>query len=61
MGKCLEIEPVLKKHIAIMDKYDPKKQIGDVDKRQIQDLSKAGELGLFSAYNIIKRFTERKE
>ena len=24
MGKCLEIEPVLKKHIAIMDKYDPK-------------------------------------
>lgn len=28
MGKCLEIETVLKKHIAIMDKYDPKKQIG---------------------------------
>ena len=28
MGKCLEIEPVLKKHMAIMDKYDPKKQIG---------------------------------
>ncbi len=28
MGKCLEIEEVLKKHIAIMDKYDPKKKIG---------------------------------
>ena len=28
MGKCLEIESVLKKHMAIMDKYDPKKQIG---------------------------------
>lgn len=28
MGKCLEIEPVLQKHIAIMDKYDPKKHIG---------------------------------
>ena len=27
MGKCLEIEDVLKRHIAIMDKYDPKKQI----------------------------------
>ena len=27
----------------------------------VQDLSKAGELGLYSAYNIIKRFTERKE
>ena len=27
----------------------------------IQDLSKAGELGLYSAYNIIKRFTERVE
>ena len=23
LGKCLEIEPVIKKHIAIMDKYDP--------------------------------------
>lgn len=29
------------------------------NKQGIQDLSKAGELGLFSAYNIIKRFTER--
>ncbi len=28
LGKCLEIEPVIKKHIDIMDKYDPKKQIG---------------------------------
>ncbi len=28
IGKCLEIEDVLKRHIAIMDKYDPKKQIG---------------------------------
>lgn len=28
MGKCLEIEEVLKKHIAIMDKYDAKKKIG---------------------------------
>lgn len=28
MGKCLEIEEVVKKHIAIMDKYDPKKNIG---------------------------------
>ena len=27
----------------------------------IQDLSKAGELGLYSAYNVIKRFTERTE
>ena len=27
IGKCLEIEPVIKKHIAIMDKYDPKKQV----------------------------------
>ena len=27
----------------------------------VQDLSKAGELGLYSAYNIIKRFTERNE
>ena len=24
MGKCLEIEDVVKKHIAIMDQYDPK-------------------------------------
>jgi hypothetical protein len=24
-------------------------------------LSKAGELGLYSAYNVIKRFTERVE
>jgi alpha-N-arabinofuranosidase len=28
MGKCLEIEPVIKKHIDIMDKYDPRKRIG---------------------------------
>lgn len=27
LGKCREIEDVLKRHIAIMDKYDPKKQI----------------------------------
>ena len=27
MGKCREIEDVMKRHIAIMDKYDPKKQI----------------------------------
>ena len=27
MGKCLEIEPVIQKHIQIMDKYDPKKNI----------------------------------
>jgi alpha-N-arabinofuranosidase len=27
MGKCLEIEPVIKKHIAIMDQYDPQNQI----------------------------------
>lgn len=27
LGKCLEVEQVVKKHIAIMDKYDPKKQI----------------------------------
>ena len=27
MGKCREIEDVLKRHMAIMDKYDPKKQI----------------------------------
>lgn len=28
MGKCLEIENVIAKHISIMDKYDPGKQIG---------------------------------
>jgi alpha-L-arabinofuranosidase len=28
MGKCLEIESVLKKHIDIMNQYDPQKQIG---------------------------------
>ena len=28
MGKCLEIEDVLKKHISIMDKYDPKNRVG---------------------------------
>ncbi|MFZ4454608.1 MAG: alpha-N-arabinofuranosidase [Bacteroidales bacterium] len=28
MGKCLEIEDVLKKHIAIMDNIDPKKKVG---------------------------------
>lgn len=28
LGKALEIEPVVKKHIAIMDKYDPEKQVG---------------------------------
>ncbi|MCD8166112.1 MAG: alpha-N-arabinofuranosidase [Bacteroides sp.] len=27
MGKCLEVEDVLKKHIEIMDKYDPKKRV----------------------------------
>lgn len=31
------------------------------NRQGIQDLSKAGELGLYSAYNIIKRFTERSE
>ena len=31
------------------------------NKLGIQDLSKAGELGLYEAYNVIKRFTERKE
>ncbi len=31
------------------------------NKQGIQDLSKAGELGLFTAYNIIKRITERKD
>lgn len=28
VGKCMEIEDVLKKHMAIMDRYDPNKQIG---------------------------------
>jgi alpha-N-arabinofuranosidase len=28
IGKCREIEDVVKKHMAIMDKYDPKKQVG---------------------------------
>ncbi|MFA7140556.1 MAG: alpha-N-arabinofuranosidase [Proteiniphilum sp.] len=28
LGKALEIEQVLKNHIAIMDKYDPRKRIG---------------------------------
>ena len=28
MGKCLEIEDVVKKHIAIMDKYDTKNKVG---------------------------------
>ncbi|MGN1263210.1 MAG: alpha-N-arabinofuranosidase [Prevotella sp.] len=28
MGKCLEIEDVINRHAAIMDKQDPKKQIG---------------------------------
>lgn len=28
MGKCLEIEDVMKKHIAIMDKYDPQHKVG---------------------------------
>ncbi|MDD4590567.1 MAG: alpha-L-arabinofuranosidase C-terminal domain-containing protein [Parabacteroides sp.] len=27
LGKCLEIESTIQKHIAIMNKYDPKKQI----------------------------------
>ena len=31
------------------------------NRQGILDLSKAGELGLYSAYNIIKRFTDRKE
>ena len=31
------------------------------NKLGVQDLSKAGELGLYTAYNVIKRFTERKE
>ena len=28
MGKCLEIEDVIKRHEDIMNKYDPKKQVG---------------------------------
>lgn len=28
MGKCLEIEDVIQKHIQIMDKYDPRKRVG---------------------------------
>lgn len=28
LGKCLEIEDVIKKHETIMDQYDPKRQIG---------------------------------
>lgn len=28
LGKCLEIEKVINKHMEIMDKYDPKKRIG---------------------------------
>jgi len=28
LGKALEIEQVLKNHIAIMDKYDPRKRVG---------------------------------
>ncbi len=28
LGKCLEIGPVVEKHMAIMDKYDPKKRVG---------------------------------
>ena len=31
------------------------------NKLGIQDLSKAGELGIFSAYNIIKRFTVKEK
>ena len=31
------------------------------NKEGIADLSKAGELGLFKAYNIIKRYTEKEE
>ena len=27
MGKCLEIEPVIKKHMDIMDKYDPQNKV----------------------------------
>ena len=49
MGKCLEIEPVIEKHAAIMDKYDAKKRIGllvdewgtwwDVEPEPIPDIS----------------------
>jgi alpha-N-arabinofuranosidase len=28
MGKCLEIESVVKKHMAIMDQYDPQHKVG---------------------------------
>ena len=28
LGKCREIEDVLKRHMAIMDKYDPQKRVG---------------------------------
>ncbi len=28
LGKCLEIEPVIRKHCDIMDKYDSKKRVG---------------------------------
>lgn len=28
LGKCREIEDVIKRHIAIMDKYDPQKRVG---------------------------------
>jgi tetratricopeptide (TPR) repeat protein len=31
------------------------------NRQGISDLSKAGELGIVSAYNIIKRFTESQE
>jgi len=31
------------------------------NRQGVEDLSKAGEMGLYSAYNIIKRFTERVE
>ncbi len=31
IGKALEIDTVLNKHIAIMDKYDPKKKVGLLD------------------------------
>ena len=31
------------------------------NRKGISDLSKAGELGIISAYNIIKRFTEQPE
>jgi tetratricopeptide (TPR) repeat protein len=31
------------------------------NRQGVHDLSQAGELGLFQAYNIIKRFTDRKE